>query len=186
MSNMKVNLNIIPEEARRYVYKFLDKHWELVNDNKFEDLYQEAVLDFTFGLNLGPRLRISYLTLVLLDADINPIPYFKNSLPAYFLYMAKGSGIKYIELTPNIEMLEESCFKSSGLSEIKLTGKTRGFDNGCFANNGETLIIYFDGTLRDFNNSYFEDYVFENTNVQLHCKDKSVNFSGDALQVIGD
>ena len=58
-------------------YKFIESNVGLLENNNFDGLYRAYRQKFPSPI---------FLTLVLYDAGINPLPYFKNKIPDYFLF----------------------------------------------------------------------------------------------------
>lgn len=84
------------------VQEFLESHIELIDQNKFAELYIRATTRWTFPNNRN----ISLVTETLLDAGINPLEYM-DYIP---LCMFWESNIKEIDIPETITFIENDAF----------------------------------------------------------------------------
>ena len=100
----------IENTIKKIIFKFIKIHEEEINLNKFEDLYMYLNKNYT-------SLRtISAFTQVLLDAGINPIPYFTD-IPRSF---AAHLNLDKVDLPEGIYTIGVDSFFGSQINELHL------------------------------------------------------------------
>ena len=150
---------------------------EFLSDAKVRDLINITDFD-TLYKNLIFRKYarfVGFLTDKLLELDINPLEYFKNSIPHSFSY--EGQGYTDIVIPSNISFIESEAFDDSKVSSIVfpenlLTISSRAF-HGC-----ENLSHI------DFSKcnklSVISDYAFSLSNI------KNLDLSNTIVETISD
>lgn len=94
-------------KEKLYIYRelkiFIAAHEDLINQNRFEDLY-----DSLMGLipTSVPSGTVGQFTSLLLESDINPLNYL-DYVPRYFLCF---SDIKSFNLPDYIKSIEDTAF----------------------------------------------------------------------------
>lgn len=125
---------------------FLETNKDLLNKNEFTELYDRAT-----------KLRKVYLTWTLYNAGIDPIPYFKDELPTYFLLQTSDlvidgldiTPLKHLVLTPNITAVNRmSIYDSIFIETIEVLGKPI-FRFHCF-DSIKNVTIKFNDTKEEF------------------------------------
>ncbi len=91
---------------------FIECHIDLIDQNKFAELYNEATDKWRFPNNRN----ISRLTETLLKAGVNPLEYM-DYVP---LYMFWESELTKIELPETITFIENDAFNGSHFTEITI------------------------------------------------------------------
>ena len=100
----------IENAIKKLIFEFIKIHEEEINLNKFEDLYMYLNKNYT-------SLRtISAFTQVLLDAGINPIPYFTD-IPKSF---AAHLNLDKVDLPEGIYTIGVYSFFGSQINELHL------------------------------------------------------------------
>lgn len=97
-------------ELAQNLKQFLEKYIDLIDNNNFSELY------YKFQTSNDTRyMLIAKLSEVLLECDINPIPYFNDGeIPPSFL--AESDIIKLPNITANIKNIKSYAFY--GLNNI--------------------------------------------------------------------
>ena len=95
-------MKIIEEfEVDDELKEFILKHSNLINENNFTQLYNEAKKAFQ-----TPNLLCPKLTEILLEAGINPLQYM-DRIPQYYLAY---SDISFINIPDHIKYISNSAF----------------------------------------------------------------------------
>lgn len=94
------------------IEKFLLKYMDLIEDNKFEDLYEQARIEFptTGNINVIPLLN-SYFY----QAGIDPLEYLKE-IPAFFIQYREE--ITSINIPNHIVAIKDAAFRGLTIKEF--------------------------------------------------------------------
>lgn len=133
--------------------QFLEKNIELIEENKFDELYKRAEKDLYFSQG------ISTLTRTLLAANINPIEYLSR-IPYCYLY--GDSNITHFVIPNKIEFVDSEAFANcSQLYDVIFGTDVSVIYYGAFENCTElTNVTLNDGLLE------IGQYAFRNTNIE--------------------
>ena len=123
--------------------EFLEKNIELIEENKFDELYKKAEKDLYFSQDIGT------LTRTLQTANIDPIEYL-SEIPYCYLY--GDSKITQFVIPDKIEFVNSEAFANCSQLHDVIFGKDvsviyYGAFEGCditlhFHNNNEYAIEY--------------------------------------------
>lgn len=89
------------------IYDIVVKNRELIENNQFQELYNQ----------LYDSKNTAELTNVLLEAGINPAPYFNKRVPSFCFY---DTDLINIELNPSCSQLGDYSFYESAVENINL------------------------------------------------------------------
>lgn len=99
---------------------FLRDNAELIKQNNFDELYDSAYTDIE-DIDL-----ISDLTNFLYSLDIDPVKYFKDTIPEYFSNRFKPLNTTSVfEITDNIEYIDDFAFINNYIRNIKLSNNLK-------------------------------------------------------------
>lgn len=159
------------------ILDFLKENQDLLNQNNFTELYNKAT-----------TLRKIYLTWALYNAGIDPIPYFKDELPTYFLLQTSDlvidgldiTPLKHLVLTHNITAVNRmSIYDSIFIETIEVLGKPI-FRAHCF-DSIKNVIIKFNDTKEEFLKLVMvstSNPTFLNNNSFINCSGKIICTDG--------
>lgn len=91
---------------------FLDENLHLLQEDKVEELYRQAVLS-----NL---IQTRDLTMLLLDIGVNPIDYFTTNVPEYCFHQINDDQIKTVTLQESCYSVDQLAFSMSSVQKINL------------------------------------------------------------------
>ena len=133
--------------------EFLEKNIELIEENKFDELYEKAEDDLYFSQGIGT------LTRTLLAANINPVEYL-SEIPYCYLY--GDSNIIEFVIPDKIELINSEAFANCSQLHDVIFGKDvsviyYGAFEGCTELTNVTLN---EGLLE------IGQYAFRNTNIE--------------------
>lgn len=133
--------------------EFLEKNIELIEENKFDELYKKAEYDLFFTQSIGT------LTRTLLAANINPIEYLSN-IPYCYLY--GDSNITQFVIPDKVEFVNSQAFANcSQLHDVIFGKNVYVVYYSAFENCTElTNVTLNDGLLE------IGQYAFRNTNIE--------------------
>lgn len=133
--------------------EFLEKNIELVEENKFDELYKKAENDLYFSQGIGT------LTRMLLTANINPIEYL-SEIPYCYLY--GDSKITQFIIPDKIEFISSEAFGNcSQLHDIIFGKNVSVIYYGAFENCTELINVELNEGLLEIG-----QYAFRNTNIE--------------------
>lgn len=106
----------------REIKECIEKHIDLIESEKFEELYKLQGTWSSFEL-------VGDFTETLLDAGINPADYMKE-IPPYYLY---GTKIKFYTIPDNITSIGDAAFsKCNELTDITIGNNVEYIGNSAF------------------------------------------------------
>lgn len=192
------------EAAKNKGLDILAKNVELIDNNKFEELYN--------NINSQHPPIVGYvipvITQLLLEADINPLPYMKTVPPHYMdgiIEFEDGKRFENIDIPNNIEAISEDAFLGCFLlKNVKISNKLKILRSqvfrGCinissislpstlqymapdvFTECSQLKDIYYDGTVEQWKSIKKEGWIkssFDTIKINIHCKD------GDKVEYI--
>ena len=133
--------------------QFLEKNIELIEENKFDELYKKAENDLYFSQGIGT------LTRTLLAANINPIEYL-SEIPYCYLY--GDSTITGFVIPDNIEFINSEAFANcSQLHDVIFGKDVSVIYYGAFENCTELANVKLNDGLLEIG-----QYAFRNTNIE--------------------
>lgn len=133
--------------------KFLENNIELIEENKFDELYEKAEHDLYFSQSIGA------LTRTLLVADVNPLEHL-TEIPYCYLY--GDSNITTFVIPDKIEFVNSGAFANcSQLYDVIFGTDVSVIYYGAFEGCTElTNVTLNDGLLE------IGQYAFRNTNIE--------------------
>lgn len=133
--------------------EFLEKNIELIEENKFDELYDKAENDLYFSQGIGT------LTRTLLTANINPIEYL-SKIPYCYLY--GDSNITQFIIPDKIEYVNSEAFANcSQLHDVVFGKGVSVIYYGAFENCTELTNVTLNEGLVEI-----DQYAFRNTNIK--------------------
>lgn len=129
----------IEANIRRIVFKFIKSHEEEINLNKFEDLYVELNKKYT------SLETTSTFTQILLDSEINPIPYLTDIPRGFAAYLT----LDKVVLPESVSTIGNHSFYNSQINELYLPHSLIEILNDAFFISRINKIIY-NGTKDEF------------------------------------
>lgn len=102
--------------------KYIEEHIELIDAEKFEDLYYAK--DFPMECSKGQLSELLY------KADIDPLSHL-NHVPVGFL--SNCSEVKELTLPPSINYVSRMAFQWSGIKKITINKECKQFNIGAFS-----------------------------------------------------
>lgn len=146
---------------------FFTKNKAFLDKNDFDTLYQERFLSRDIQFT-------SELTAILYKSGINPIPYFKETIPRFFMFQINeymDSLPSKITFTPNIKTIGYGAFQSCPwLEEVTFNNKDLTFSRLAF-DGMDSLVINYPGTKGEFSKCKKEAMSFHVENLKLVCSD---------------
>lgn len=144
---------------KKLIFKFIKMHEEEINLNKFEDLYMYLNKDYA-------SLRtITTFTQVLLDAEINPIPYLTDIPRSFAAYL----NLDKVDLPEGIYTIGVDSFYGSQINELYLPHSLTEILDRAFFFSKINKIIY-NGTKDEFYAIKGWDAGYLDA-AQIECKD---------------
>ena len=135
--------------------ELLKKNRNLLDDNRFEELYY---IDFSAPWR-------GYLTSILHYAKINPLLYMKK-IPSNFLY---GASLKEISIPDTIKEIGVFAFMYSNIDRISLPISIKFIDKEAFRN-CPVKIIEYEGTRDQWNNIHkHPNWNSKSELTEIHC-----------------
>ena len=132
--------------------QFLEKNIELIENNKFDELYENAT-DLYFSQTIGT------LTRTLLKAEINPIEYL-SGIPYCYLY--GDSNITQFVIPENIKFIDSCAFcNCSQLHDVIFGKDVSVIYYGAFEGCTELTNVTLNEGLLEIG-----QYSFRNTNIE--------------------
>lgn len=145
-----------------YIEEFLkdSKHQEMINKNKFRELYEEC----------SENMR-GYLTEILLKVNIDPCLYFTSGVTSPFMFSKYDDRSEY-QVPTNIHTIIYSTFKGAiSLKKVILPKSIKSIENFAFYKSSVTDIDYL-GTKQEFTAIQRELDAFTKSNfISIHCSD---------------
>ena len=136
---------------------FLNENQHLVNENRWEDLYQKCASSI-----------ISQLTDCLLTAEINPFDYLKR-IPAKSFYRSK---IVEFTIPDNIITIEDSAFRDcDSLTSIVIPDSVTTIGDGAFYWCDSLTEVIIPDSVTSIGESAFQN-----------CKNLEIKYSGTKAQ----
>ena len=133
--------------------QFLEKNIELIEENKFDELYKKAENDLYFSQGIGT------LTRTLLAANIDPIQYL-SEIPYCYLY--GDSNITKFVIPDKIEFVNSCAFcNCSQLHDVIFGKDVSVIYYGAFENCTELTNVTLNEGLLEIG-----QYAFRNTNIE--------------------
>lgn len=150
--------------------KFFTKNKVLIDKNDFDALYQERFLSRDIQFT-------SELTSILYKSGINPIPYFKETIPKFFMFQITeymDSLPSKITFTPNIKTIGYGAFQDCPwLEEVTFNNKELTFSKLSF-DGMDSLVINYPGTKEEFNKCKTEAMSFHVEDLKIICSDGTI------------
>lgn len=144
------------------VKQFIEENIELIEQNKFDELYYEMALHLA---------HVGRLTQVFLDSGIDPLPHMNHVVPL----MYQGTNIEYIVIPDNIEYLpsRRAFSECNNLVHVSVPSTLSSFGYETFYKCPNLHKIEFRGTLSEFlaNNSKPEDWAKGSNVTDVVCSD---------------
>lgn len=97
-------------ELKKLIFKFIKNHEEEINLNKFEDLYMELNKEYV------SLKTVSTFTQILLDSEINPIPYLTDIPRSFAAYLT----LDKVVLPEGVITIGTHSFYNSQINELYL------------------------------------------------------------------
>ena len=133
--------------------EFLEKNIELIEENKFDELYKKAENQLFFPDAIGN------LTRMLRRADIDPLLYM-HTVP--YCYFYGDSEIETINIPDNIEFIDSEAFANcSNLESVSFGRSVSVIYYGAFNNCRNLSNVYLNDGLLEIGH-----YAFKNTNIE--------------------
>ena len=121
---------------------FIKNNFDLINNNKFVELYYKARVQIPF--------QIGNLSYNLMQAGIQPLNYVDRVVRNMF---SDCTLIDKITIPPNCIGIEKHAFQDwFGLIEVTLPATLQWIDNDAFANCYDIEKINFEGTIEQWQN----------------------------------
>lgn len=193
------------EAAKNKGLDILIKNVELIDDNKFEELYSNT--------NSQHPLIVGYvapiITQLLLEAGINPLPYMKNVPPSYMdgvIDFEDGKRFESIDIPDSIEVISEAAFLGClALKNVQMSNRLKTLEYQAFSNciNISSIHlpstlqyiapdvftkctklkdVYYEGSIKQWESiekeGWIENEFGDDIRVTIHCKD------GDKVEYI--
>lgn len=170
------------------ITEFLTKHKDLLDANNFDALYEELRKD------TNRSFLTSSLTALLYATDIDPIKYFSNAIPKYFLFdyitslralHLKINPPEEIILPNNIRIIERAAFQACHwLKKIVFNNKDLVLGEICLCDIPD-LTIEYPGTKVEFLNCKFPTLTANNPFVRssgiIKCSDFNITLNRGKL-----
>lgn len=136
------------------IKQFIEKNIELIETNRFDELYKKAENDLYFSQSIGT------LTRTLLKADIDPLPHLTKEIPYCYLY--GDSNIVTFKVPDNIEFISSSAFCNCSLLHDVTFGKNVSVVYyGAFEGCSELTDVHLNEGLLEIG-----QYAFRGTNIE--------------------
>ena len=134
---------------RSNVKFFLEEHKELLRENRFKELYLDAIEEIPY--------QVGNMTAAFMQAGINPLLYVDKVLPLMF----SNSMIKEIVIPDNIRAINSNAFRDCfELKQITIPKSVKGIHIAAFKGCYELSHIFYQGTTVDWNAMYVEPSTF--------------------------
>ena len=155
---------------RKNVKEFIEKHIDLIDEFRFDELYSWAISEIPF--------QIGNLSYNLMEAGINLLNY----VPMVHAEMFSNSIITSIELPKNIVKINRQAFLDCfGLVEIIIPESVIGIDKTAFKGCYELKNIRYTGTMEQLNRlcsiPELQDIFADCDTYAIHCSDGVVSFA---------
>ena len=152
----------IENKIKKLIFKFIKEHEEEINLNKFEDLYMDLNKNYT-ALKV-----ISTFTQVLLDAEINPIPYLTDIPRSFAAYLT----LDKVVLPESVYTIGNHSFYNSQINELYLPHSLIEILDDAFFTSRINKIIY-NGTKDEFYAIRGRDAGYLDA-ARIECKDGGI------------
>ncbi len=113
------------------IEKFLLKYMDLIEDNKFEELYEQARIEFPTNANI---IIIPRLNGYFLQAGIDPLEYLEV-IPAFFIQYEEE--ITSITIPNHTKKIKDAAFRGLKIKEFIFPSKVTAIGNYCLSSNKE-------------------------------------------------
>ena len=144
--------------------KFIEDNIDLIEDNKFDDLYKKADVNY-----------VGQLTQILIDAAINPLPYMNHIVPC----MYQGCNITSIVIPDNIEYIHyvRGFGDNPCLEYISLPSNLTSLGYQTFYGCTRLNTVDFRGTLSEFYNikTKVQDWAYGSSITEVVCSDGKIH-----------
>lgn len=129
----------INRDLKKLIFRFIKSHEEEINSNKFEDLYIEL------NKKYESLKTVSTFTQILLDVEINPIPYLTDIPRSFAAYLT----LDKVVLPEGVYTIGNHSFYNSHINELYLPHSLIEILDDAFFTSRINKIIY-NGTKDEF------------------------------------
>lgn len=127
--------------------KFIEQNIDFIEENKFDELYSKIPTYQVSSYSL-----ICGLSLVLLEASINPLSYMSN-VPHYFLY---ESTVSSVDIPIGVQQIDKDAFAyCENLTQVDLPEGLTVIGEGAFFMCSKLKTLILPSTLTEINSNAF-------------------------------
>ena len=136
--------------------KFIEQNIDLIEENKFEELYDK--LDLKFGNGYTWYITGEF-THACLSAGIDPMPYLRSLPPCYLATLQENTFLEEFRITDNIVCIDDDAFLDCPKIERVIIPKSvKIIEATAFGSSSIEQLIY-EGTIEEFPRIQGDKYI---------------------------
>lgn len=131
---------------------FLREYKKEIKEKNLNKVYYRLAHDNNYNLGFE---NVPDLTLFFIDHGVNPLEYFKNTIPEAFAL--RLNVYKELKIPEEIKRIHYNAFDSSGITSLYIPSSVKEIEYKAFANCNNLKSVYIDSLPKTLWYSSFEE-----------------------------